>query len=77
MYNCYYKGSHQAYYGPWLDHSPCTVTCGGGIKTFIRECNNPPVREGFGDSDCEGDSQQNHVCNEELCPGEDTAEYWP
>nr|XP_061831771.1 hemicentin-1-like isoform X1 [Nerophis lumbriciformis] len=53
-------------WGPWLPWSPCSETCGKGMQTRIRLCNNPPPA--FDGSPCEGTDTQTQVCKERPCP---------
>ena len=52
----------------WSDLTGCTKSCGGGIKSSQRTCNNPaPKRGGI---TCEGaDKIDNKTCNSQKCPG--------
>merc|ERR1711962_1284002 len=52
-------------WGAWGACSSCSKTCGTGIKTRSRECDDPaPV--GLGE-DCVGDSSETALCNTESC----------
>eukprot|EP00058_Branchiostoma_floridae_P013772 XP_002599260.1 hypothetical protein BRAFLDRAFT_64392 [Branchiostoma floridae] len=53
-------------WSPWLEWGPCTQTCGGGMHTRQRLCNNPPPAEGG--KPCEGPSSQEQPCNTDKCP---------
>nr|XP_061790885.1 hemicentin-1-like [Nerophis lumbriciformis] len=53
-------------WGPWLPWSPCSETCGKGMQSRIRLCNNPPPA--FDGSPCEGTDTQTQVCKEWPCP---------
>ncbi|XP_035694586.1 delta-like protein 1 [Branchiostoma floridae] len=53
-------------WSPWLEWSPCTQTCGGGVHTRQRLCNNPPPAEGG--KPCEGPSSEEQACNTDKCP---------
>ncbi|CBY14036.1 unnamed protein product [Oikopleura dioica] len=44
----------------WTEYSSCSVSCGGGLRTATRICQN-------GDS-CEGRSDRNQTCGENACP---------
>ena len=58
----------------WIDFTSCTKSCGGGIKSSQRICNNPaPKNEGI---ECEGATKiDNKTCNSQKCPGiKNTAE---
>lgn len=55
-------------YGNWSEFSPCTKTCGRGLKTRTRECNNPaPVGEGRNCSRL-GPPKEHWPCNTQPCP---------
>ncbi|KAI1891477.1 hypothetical protein AGOR_G00144220 [Albula goreensis] len=53
-------------WGAWLPWSPCSETCGKGMQTRIRLCNNPPPS--FDGPPCEGADTQTQVCKEKHCP---------
>ncbi|KAM4548643.1 hemicentin-1 isoform 1-T1 [Odontesthes bonariensis] len=53
-------------WGSWLQWSPCSETCGKGMKSRIRLCNNPPPA--FDGPQCEGTDTQSQVCKEKPCP---------
>ncbi|TRZ02412.1 hypothetical protein DNTS_034467 [Danionella cerebrum] len=53
-------------WGTWLPWSPCSETCGKGMQTRLRLCNNPPPS--FEGASCEGPDTQTQVCNERNCP---------
>ena len=54
-------------WGAWGAYSSCSKTCGTGIKTRSRECDDPaPV--GLGE-DCSGDTTETALCNTESCTG--------
>ncbi|XP_028259472.1 hemicentin-1 [Parambassis ranga] len=53
-------------WGSWLPWSPCSETCGKGMQTRIRLCNNPPPA--FDGPRCEGTDTQTQVCKERPCP---------
>lgn len=48
----------------WSDWTECTVTCGGGTSSRMRECDGPY----FGGEDCVGESNQTRSCNDFECP---------
>lgn len=51
----------------WQIQSTCSVTCGGGIKSSTRTCNNPsPANGGLF---CSGLSTKIEPCNAHSCPG--------
>ncbi|XP_016146102.1 hemicentin-1-like [Sinocyclocheilus grahami] len=53
-------------WGAWLPWSPCSETCGKGMQTRLRLCNNPPPS--FEGPSCEGPDTQTQVCSERNCP---------
>lgn len=52
----------------WSDYSDCSVSCAGGEKTRSRTCTEP--EPAYGGADCEGESEEMDVCNEDPCPGD-------
>ncbi|XP_029939526.1 hemicentin-1, partial [Salarias fasciatus] len=53
-------------WGSWLPWSQCSETCGKGMQSRIRLCNNPPPA--FHGFQCEGTDTQTQVCKERPCP---------
>ncbi|XP_034738598.1 hemicentin-1 isoform X2 [Etheostoma cragini] len=53
-------------WGSWLQWSPCSETCGKGMQSRIRLCNNPPAA--FDGPQCEGTDTQTQLCKERSCP---------
>uniref|UniRef100_A0A673N848 Thrombospondin-2-like n=1 Tax=Sinocyclocheilus rhinocerous TaxID=307959 RepID=A0A673N848_9TELE len=53
-------------WGPWSPWAMCSATCGGGLKSRVRECNSPEPQHGG--RKCLGDSTENEVCNRQECP---------
>ncbi|XP_030626728.1 hemicentin-1 [Chanos chanos] len=53
-------------WGAWLPWSPCSETCGKGMQTRLRLCNNPPPS--FDGPSCEGPDTQTQMCKERNCP---------
>ncbi|XP_051232997.1 hemicentin-1 isoform X2 [Dicentrarchus labrax] len=53
-------------WGSWLPWSPCSETCGKGMQSRIRLCNNPPPA--FDGPQCDGSDTQTQVCKERPCP---------
>ena len=51
----------------WDDWGSCSVTCGGGNRTRLRTCTNPPPANGG--LDCKGPSEETGNCNANPCPG--------
>ncbi|CAB1323870.1 unnamed protein product, partial [Coregonus sp. 'balchen'] len=53
-------------WGAWLPWSSCSETCGNGMQTRVRLCNNPP--SSFHGPPCEGPDTQTQLCKERHCP---------
>ena len=56
-------------YGDWSQYRACSVSCGGGLKTRSRLCDNP--EPAFGGKDCSqlGPETESSRCNTHECPG--------
>ena len=52
----------------------CSKTCGGGIRTSTRRCNNPAPSCG-GDG-CSGSSIRRDICNTRCCLGKKMYKYY-
>ncbi|CAK8698557.1 unnamed protein product [Clavelina lepadiformis] len=52
-------------WGEWSRFGDCSRTCGGGIKTAIRECNNPKPQ--YGGRYCTGKRKKFRPCNYQEC----------
>ncbi|ROT65632.1 putative A disintegrin and metalloproteinase with thrombospondin motifs 9 [Penaeus vannamei] len=50
----------QGPWGPWGTPGPCSRTCGGGVRTAMREC------RGQRSSDCVGSTKKYESCNIDL-----------
>ena len=49
----------------WGPYDDCSVTCGTGVRTRVRSCNNPsPVNGGLS---CAGVPSQSIGCNKKAC----------
>lgn len=53
-------------WGPWSPWDTCSLTCGGGVQSRKRLCNDPEPK--FGGKECVGDSNESQLCNEKACP---------
>ncbi|XP_078334060.1 properdin-like [Crassostrea virginica] len=51
----------------WMIWSPCSVTCGEGVKTRARTCGNPAPSNGG--KSCVGDIYDTQSCNNSICGG--------
>ena len=54
-------------WGVWSGWKSCTVTCGNGIQSRSRSCNNPAPL--YGGRQCVGSSGDSKTCNNKNCPG--------
>lgn len=50
----------------WTSWDTCTVTCGGGMQSKSRTCDNPPPQ--YGGAYCVGYSSNTQTCNSHNCP---------
>nr|XP_012637448.1 A disintegrin and metalloproteinase with thrombospondin motifs 13 isoform X3 [Microcebus murinus] len=53
------------HWSSWGPPSPCSRSCGGGVVTRRRRCNNP--RPAFGGRACAGADLQAEMCNAQAC----------
>ncbi|KAL1786618.1 A disintegrin and metalloproteinase with thrombospondin motifs 13 [Sigmodon hispidus] len=53
------------HWSSWGPHSSCSRSCGGGVVTRRRWCNNP--RPAFGGRTCVGEDLQAKMCNTQAC----------
>lgn len=51
----------------WSKFSDCSKSCGGGLQTRTRHCDNPSPQ--YGGLNCTGESTDIRNCNEHDCPG--------
>ncbi|KAJ7994162.1 hypothetical protein DPEC_G00263050 [Dallia pectoralis] len=49
----------------WSQFSPCSRSCGGGVTSRTRQCNNP--RPAFGGNDCTGRDLEAQLCHRQHC----------
>ncbi|XP_041090815.1 A disintegrin and metalloproteinase with thrombospondin motifs 12 [Polyodon spathula] len=52
-------------WGMWSSWSHCTRTCGAGIQSAERQCNNPQPQ--FGGKYCTGERRRYRICNTKAC----------
>uniref|UniRef100_A0ABM5FUA3 A disintegrin and metalloproteinase with thrombospondin motifs 12 n=1 Tax=Pogona vitticeps TaxID=103695 RepID=A0ABM5FUA3_9SAUR len=52
-------------WGSWSSWSHCTRTCGAGVQTAERQCNNPEPQ--FGGKYCTGERKRYRMCNVKRC----------
>lgn len=50
----------------WTPWTECSTTCGNGIQTRYRKCNNPTPD--YGGRHCDGESSQTIACMNKPCP---------
>lgn len=63
-------------YGPWSTWTLCSKSCGGGVRSRVRNCTNPAPA--FGGNDCSalGEPQESEPCKtRNICPGQYFAFY--
>lgn len=63
-------------YGPWSAWTLCSKSCGGGVRSRVRNCTNPAPA--FGGNDCSalGEPQESEPCKtRNICPGQYFAFY--
>ncbi|XP_052863931.1 thrombospondin type-1 domain-containing protein 4 [Anopheles cruzii] len=65
-------------FGPWSSWTPCSRSCGGGVKTQHRPCwkreyinGKKSAKPAVESSECIGIIKRYHLCNEQDCPGPD------
>ncbi|XP_051529542.1 A disintegrin and metalloproteinase with thrombospondin motifs 14 [Myxocyprinus asiaticus] len=70
--HCIWRSSHQPYghdggWSSWGKFGSCSRTCGGGVRSRNRQCNNPVPA--YGGRDCPGSAIDYQLCNTEDCAG--------
>ena len=55
-------------WGEWSGWSVCSKSCGGGVTSRFRVCDNPPPNDKG--KPCNGTSNEEKSCNRHSCPGE-------
>ncbi|NXA73705.1 ATS14 metalloproteinase, partial [Thryothorus ludovicianus] len=70
--HCIWKTSEQSYsqdgsWSTWSKFGSCSRTCGGGVRSRSRSCDNPAPA--YGGRQCPGATYEYQVCNAEECPG--------
>ncbi|XP_066205594.1 A disintegrin and metalloproteinase with thrombospondin motifs 14 isoform X2 [Saccopteryx leptura] len=70
--HCIWKSPEQTYgqdggWSSWTNFGSCSRSCGGGVRSRSRNCDNPfPA---YGGRMCSGPTFQYQICNSEECPG--------
>ncbi|KAG8456748.1 hypothetical protein GDO86_002507 [Hymenochirus boettgeri] len=59
------KSIHGAW-GTWTPWSHCSRTCGAGVESAERNCNNPQPK--YGGKYCTGERKRYRICNIQSCP---------
>ena len=54
-------------WGIWLPYSPCSVTCGRGTRSRMRECDSPAPSNGG--AACVGEAIETSPCDSGACVG--------
>ncbi|GAB0093037.1 Immunoglobulin [Sergentomyia squamirostris] len=52
---------------PYTEWTPCSVTCGDGVRTRTRQCRDPRTKP------CKGNDTERESCNKQPCPDNHTA----
>ncbi|XP_064450837.1 A disintegrin and metalloproteinase with thrombospondin motifs 14 isoform X1 [Mirounga angustirostris] len=70
--HCIWKSLEQTYgqdggWSSWTKFGSCSRSCGGGVRSRSRSCDNPPPA--YGGRLCSGPEFQYQICNSEECPG--------
>ncbi|KAG8552055.1 hypothetical protein GDO81_004395 [Engystomops pustulosus] len=70
--HCIWKTPEQSYsqdggWSSWSRFGSCSRTCGGGVRSRGRQCNNPTPA--YGGRDCPGATYEYQMCNTEDCRG--------
>ncbi|EDL93030.1 a disintegrin-like and metallopeptidase (reprolysin type) with thrombospondin type 1 motif, 14 (predicted) [Rattus norvegicus] len=70
--HCVWKSPEQTYgqdggWSSWTNFGSCSRSCGGGVRSRSRSCDNPPPA--YGGRLCSGPMFEYQICNSEDCPG--------
>ncbi|KAL1771533.1 A disintegrin and metalloproteinase with thrombospondin motifs 14 isoform X2 [Sigmodon hispidus] len=70
--HCIWKSPEQTYgqdggWSSWTKFGSCSRSCGGGVRSRSRNCDNPPPA--YGGRPCTGPMFEYQICNSEDCPG--------
>nr|XP_057917709.1 A disintegrin and metalloproteinase with thrombospondin motifs 14 isoform X1 [Doryrhamphus excisus] len=58
---------HDGNWGSWSKFGACSRTCGGGVRSRSRQCNDPPPA--YDGRECPGSAFDYQMCNTEECAG--------
>ncbi|XP_061765763.1 A disintegrin and metalloproteinase with thrombospondin motifs 14 isoform X3 [Nerophis ophidion] len=58
---------HNGSWSSWSKFGSCSRTCGGGVRSRSRQCNDPPPA--YGGRECPGSELDYQMCNTEECAG--------
>ncbi|XP_061561564.1 A disintegrin and metalloproteinase with thrombospondin motifs 14 isoform X2 [Phycodurus eques] len=58
---------HDGSWSTWSKFGSCSRTCGGGVRSRGRQCDDPPPA--YGGRECPGSGLDYQVCNAEECAG--------
>ncbi|XP_019730093.1 A disintegrin and metalloproteinase with thrombospondin motifs 3 isoform X4 [Hippocampus comes] len=58
---------HDGSWSSWSKFGSCSRTCGGGVRSRTRQCNDPPPA--YGGRECPGSDLDYQMCNMEECAG--------
>ncbi|XP_075117575.1 SCO-spondin-like [Leptodactylus fuscus] len=61
-------------WGIWSSWSTCSVSCGDGVQSRSRRCDNPVPQNGG--HDCVGDHEQKRLCQAPTCADQDPWSKW-
>ncbi|GFT31287.1 hemicentin-1 [Nephila pilipes] len=61
-------------WGNWMDWTPCSMSCGVGLRQRSRICDNPKPQ--FGGSDCVGNDDEIDSCLLTKCPVDGSWSVW-
>ncbi|KFO36960.1 A disintegrin and metalloproteinase with thrombospondin motifs 14, partial [Fukomys damarensis] len=70
--HCIWKSPEQTYgqdggWSSWTKFGSCSRSCGGGVRSRSRSCDNPPPA--YGGRPCSGPLFEYQICNSKDCPG--------
>ncbi|KAH0516852.1 A disintegrin and metalloproteinase with thrombospondin motifs 14 [Microtus ochrogaster] len=70
--HCIWKSPEQTYgqdggWSSWTKFGSCSRSCGGGVRSRSRSCDNPPPA--YGGRPCSGSMFEYQICNSDDCPG--------